>query len=679
MQFLACVHVHSSNHFQKGFQIQFIGLVDGVITSDGDAFLYGAHKVYRNLSISEKEPSIEFYDRDEINKKLHLSREDLICFGILVGCDYIPKGVPGIGKEGALKFLSAVLKPLHLFNEAHKLQNDSSHCLTCRHEGTDHEENGCSQCRTSVSCYMNSKSLCSCRQHSKLTLSNHYIILTLEKCTQLEEFPFKPIVKEFIDSRARLKLGEKLEFRCPSLQKFKAFTSLVYMWEPNYCLQQAVLNAVAFQNNHQNCEIANGSKKDGCYCSEFNPVKIVKARKKNFETCVEVQWSVPEVFRKCFDEIQINDNAVEMRTVEPVEIICEKFSELWNEYESQKVRSKKENRKPTKRSAKNKAMIENGDENIDDNCVVSQEENQNNELLNDSLKFLNLESPSKMRKTQEQKELLLSKTPKQKCNDMRVSGQNIGNNFLLDNRKNNHLKRYWCFSPSSDQAASQPVCSAPRITSTPYRALSPNSFFQSVEINGKHNFSSSPIASSAVNSAKIFKPQIAPSPYLDVAERIKNQQFYGNTANINMKESAKPERLLLSSSDENEDDNLANGLKVEKIDDVDGKSSDSEIEAMEVPMAPEVELRKQEKKRKALAVAHKLILDDSDDDCFQQPNGVENEKVHDSIVNKIALNRRGSNQLAEYDNEDQEDEDDIVCLEDVPLMERLKKRKESCP
>lgn len=36
-----------------------------------------------------------------------LTRRDMISLALLLGCDYCPQGVPGVGKEGALKLIGA--------------------------------------------------------------------------------------------------------------------------------------------------------------------------------------------------------------------------------------------------------------------------------------------------------------------------------------------------------------------------------------------------------------------------------------------------------------------------------------------------------------------------------------------------------------------------------------------
>ena len=43
---------------------------------------------------------------DLIESKLKLSRDKMMVMAVLFGCDYLPDGVPGVGKESALRVLS---------------------------------------------------------------------------------------------------------------------------------------------------------------------------------------------------------------------------------------------------------------------------------------------------------------------------------------------------------------------------------------------------------------------------------------------------------------------------------------------------------------------------------------------------------------------------------------------
>lgn len=70
--------------------------------------MYGAQTVYRNFTISHQgltSYSVEEYKMVVIEEKLALSRQKLIALSLLCGCDYNDKGVLGVGKETALKFL----------------------------------------------------------------------------------------------------------------------------------------------------------------------------------------------------------------------------------------------------------------------------------------------------------------------------------------------------------------------------------------------------------------------------------------------------------------------------------------------------------------------------------------------------------------------------------------------
>ncbi|RMC17212.1 hypothetical protein DUI87_05789 [Hirundo rustica rustica] len=84
------------------------GLVDGCITNDGDVFLYGAETVYRNFAMNAKDPHLDSYTMSSIKEKLGCDRESLIGLAVLLGCDYLPKGVPGVGKEQALKLIETL-------------------------------------------------------------------------------------------------------------------------------------------------------------------------------------------------------------------------------------------------------------------------------------------------------------------------------------------------------------------------------------------------------------------------------------------------------------------------------------------------------------------------------------------------------------------------------------------
>lgn len=98
-------------------------------SQDYDSFLYGAPILIRNLTLARKRrlPSGEYVDiRPEIIEfsslldHLQLNKDQLICLGILVGTDYNPGGVKGIGQKTALEIVSKYQFPIKIFEYIEK-------------------------------------------------------------------------------------------------------------------------------------------------------------------------------------------------------------------------------------------------------------------------------------------------------------------------------------------------------------------------------------------------------------------------------------------------------------------------------------------------------------------------------------------------------------------------------
>jgi len=92
------------------------GDVYAAASQDFDSLLYGAPRHVRNLSITGRrklprknvyikiEP--EMLELEKIKRSLGLSQSQLIDLGILVGTDYNPDGIKGIGPKTALKLIN---------------------------------------------------------------------------------------------------------------------------------------------------------------------------------------------------------------------------------------------------------------------------------------------------------------------------------------------------------------------------------------------------------------------------------------------------------------------------------------------------------------------------------------------------------------------------------------------
>ena len=91
------------------------GKVFAVSSQDFDSLLFGSKYLIRNLSVSQKrkvagtsmykETEIEFIDLEKNLKNLDLNIEELTILAILVGTDFNPGGIKGIGPKKALKLV----------------------------------------------------------------------------------------------------------------------------------------------------------------------------------------------------------------------------------------------------------------------------------------------------------------------------------------------------------------------------------------------------------------------------------------------------------------------------------------------------------------------------------------------------------------------------------------------
>lgn len=95
--------------------LNLIGITWASASQDYDSILFGAKRLIRNLTITGKrklpnkdvyvEITPEIVETDILLKKLGITREQLIDIAILIGTDYNPGGIKGIGPERALKII----------------------------------------------------------------------------------------------------------------------------------------------------------------------------------------------------------------------------------------------------------------------------------------------------------------------------------------------------------------------------------------------------------------------------------------------------------------------------------------------------------------------------------------------------------------------------------------------
>lgn len=85
-------------------QLEQASLVDGVVTEDNDALLFGARRVYRHLFDSNRH--LEVYCMDDVEAELNLTRQGLVALAQLLGSDYTD-GVHGVGIVNAMETIAA--------------------------------------------------------------------------------------------------------------------------------------------------------------------------------------------------------------------------------------------------------------------------------------------------------------------------------------------------------------------------------------------------------------------------------------------------------------------------------------------------------------------------------------------------------------------------------------------
>tara|TARA_Y100000296_G_scaffold86864_1_gene128303 strand:- start:268 stop:1308 length:1041 start_codon:yes stop_codon:yes gene_type:complete len=92
-------------------------------SQDYDSLLFGAKNLVRNLTLSRKRRTVsgwvevkpELIELEKVLNSLEINLDQLICLGILVGTDYNPKGIPGIGQKRALEIVRKYRQPVLIF------------------------------------------------------------------------------------------------------------------------------------------------------------------------------------------------------------------------------------------------------------------------------------------------------------------------------------------------------------------------------------------------------------------------------------------------------------------------------------------------------------------------------------------------------------------------------------
>nr|XP_003473196.2 flap endonuclease GEN homolog 1 [Cavia porcellus] len=276
------------------------GQVDGCLTNDGDAFLYGAQTVYRNFTMNPKDPHVDCYTASSIKNKLGLDRDALVALAVLLGCDYLPKGVPGVGREQALKLIQSLKGEslLQRFDQWNEISRHSSlqqqvakkpaHCSVCAHPGSpkDHERHGCWLCRSDRYCEPHDYEYrCPCEWHQKEP-PNGVESSVMRKACSCEGFPFHEVIQEFLLNKD--KLVGVIRYQRPDLLLFQRFALEKMEWPNPYACEKLLV----LLSHYDMIERKLGRRNS----KQLQPVRIVKPRIRNGVHCFEIEWEMPEHF-----------------------------------------------------------------------------------------------------------------------------------------------------------------------------------------------------------------------------------------------------------------------------------------------------------------------------------------------------------------------------------------------
>ncbi|HDL02259.1 MAG TPA: flap endonuclease-1 [Candidatus Pacearchaeota archaeon] len=103
------------------------GKVWAAASQDYDAILYGAPYLIRNLTSARRRklPSglyidikPELIEFQQVLNELGIDKDQLICLAILIGTDYNPGGIKGLGQKRALEIVQKYKYPIEIFKQA---------------------------------------------------------------------------------------------------------------------------------------------------------------------------------------------------------------------------------------------------------------------------------------------------------------------------------------------------------------------------------------------------------------------------------------------------------------------------------------------------------------------------------------------------------------------------------
>ncbi|XP_060873561.1 flap endonuclease GEN [Metopolophium dirhodum] len=225
------------------------GIVNGIVTQDSDCFLYGARIVYRNFNVTGN-GSVDVYCMGSIEKNLKIGRNKMIALSLLCGCDYDEKGVLGIGKDTAIKFLQSL--------------DDDAVLDRLRHWRNDPVLN---------SAAMDIKS-----QTNEIKLE----LKIRNKAIENKSFPSEAVIEEFLKVPNYPEVSAK--WNLPDINSFIEFALTKLCWEREYAIDKFLPLLTRWHLMY-----------DDKFQANILMTEIVKKRVNKGIKCYEIKWNNYEI------------------------------------------------------------------------------------------------------------------------------------------------------------------------------------------------------------------------------------------------------------------------------------------------------------------------------------------------------------------------------------------------